>query len=81
MRNYISEALAHDLYRSLTELHFLYADIVYDGGSKSALQNLQVSQNNALRVIKNVDKRYSVAALDCGLAECCQKETVLHRDL
>ena len=63
MRNYISEALALDLYHSLIEPHFLYADVAYDGGAKSVLQNLQVSQNNALRVMKNVDKCYSATAL------------------
>ncbi len=63
MRNYMSKALALDLYQSLIEPHFLYADVVYDGGTKSVLQNLQVSQNNALRVVKNVDNRYWAKAL------------------
>ncbi len=49
MRSYINEALALDLYPSLIEPHFLYADVVYDGGAKTALQSLQVSHNNALR--------------------------------
>ena len=63
MRNYISEALALDLYGSLIEPHFLYADVVYDGGSRTALQSVQVAQNNALQVVTNVDCRYSATAL------------------
>ncbi len=67
MRSYISENLALDLYHSLIAPHYLYADIVYDGGTKTAKHNLQISQNNALRVVKNVDQRYSATALHTQL--------------
>ena len=63
MRSYISEALALELYRSLIEPHFLYADVVYDGGSRKALHDLQIAQNNALRIVMNVDSRFSATAL------------------
>ena len=67
MRSYISENLALDLYQSLIAPHFLYADTIYDGGNKAAKHNLQVAQNNALRVVKNVDQRYSATALHSQL--------------
>ena len=63
MRNYISEKLALELYQSLINPHFMYADVVYDGGSKAALHEMQIAQNNALRVVKNVDGRFSATAL------------------
>ena len=84
MRGYISESLALDLYHSLIAPHYLYADIIYDGGVKAAKRNLQVSQNNALRVVKNVDQRYSATALhtqlnvdwlDVGRMKRCCTET------
>ena len=63
MRSYISEKLALELYQSLINPHFTYVNVVYDGGSKSALHEIQVAQNNALRVVKNVDCHYSVTSL------------------
>ena len=45
----------------------MYADVVYDGGTKTALHDVQIAQNNALRVVKNVDSRYSATALHSQL--------------
>ncbi len=59
MRNFISQNLACDLYRGLIEPHFMYADIIYDGASKQSRQLLQTKQNNALRVVANVDRHFS----------------------
>ena len=42
---------------------FFYADVVYDGGSRAALHEIQVAQNNALRAVKNVDSRFSATSL------------------
>ena len=63
MRNFISESLAKDLWRRLIEPHFLYVDVVYDGASKQARRQLQVRQNNALRNVCNVGKRFSASTL------------------
>ena len=59
MRNFISQNLACDLYKSLIEPHFMYADIIYDAATKQSKQLLQTMQNNALRVVANVDMHFS----------------------
>ncbi len=63
MRNFISQNLAGDLYRSLIEPHFMYADIVYDAATKQPRQLLQTKQNNALRVVANVDRHFSATSV------------------
>ena len=63
MRNFISQNLASDLYKSLVEPHFMYADVVYDAAAKKSKQLLQTKQNNALRVVANVDRQFSATAV------------------
>ena len=47
-RSFIPQSLAHTLYSSLIEPHYIYGCIHYDGGSTQALKILQTSQNKAL---------------------------------
>ena len=63
IRSVINTNLAKELYTSLIEPHFLYADYIYDACNKTASDKLQVAQNNALRAIKKADHRYSATLL------------------
>ncbi len=63
MRSFISEQLALDLYKSLIHPHFSYADIIYDACSQQNKNKLQVHQNMALRVVKNVEPRFPTTRL------------------
>ena len=63
VRPYISTNLAKQLYTSLIKPHFLYLDYIYDGCNKTALQNLQVCQNNSLGAVLRTDCRHSATAL------------------
>ncbi len=59
MRNFISEDLALSLYSTLIDPHLAYADVIYDGCTKTNSNILQVQQNMALRAVLNVDSRFS----------------------
>ena len=63
MRNFINQSLAMDLYCSLIEPHFTYADTVYDGCSVASKGKLQTNQNKALGAVMNVDQFYSLKVL------------------
>ena len=63
MRNFILEDLALSLFHTLVEPHFNYADVLYDGCTKSNSSKLQTQQNMVLRTVLNVDSRYSTRLL------------------
>ena len=68
-RSFIPQSLAHTLYLSLIELHFLNGCIHYDGGSVLARQILKTSRNKALRAVLNVEPRYPKESLHNYLHE------------
>ena len=53
MRNHINEDLAGYLYTTLIHPLFTYCDFVYDRTFEYNKNRLQVSQNNAVRAVKN----------------------------
>ena len=58
MRNFISEDLAKDLYRSMIHPHFAYADVIYDACNLTLSNKLQTHQNQSLRTVLNVEQRF-----------------------
>ena len=63
MRSFISEGLAKELYNSLIDPHFGYADIIYDACNQTCKNKLQVHQNAALRAVKNVEMSFNTQRL------------------
>ena len=59
MRNILSEKTKVLLYNTIVTPHFSYADVVWNGCSKTYANKLQTAQNFALRIIKNRRKRDS----------------------
>ena len=49
--------------KSLIHPHFSYTDIIYDACSQLNKNKLQVHQNTALRMVKNVEPRFPTAQL------------------
>ncbi len=68
-RSFIPQSLAHSLYSSLIEPHYIYGCIHYDGGSAQAKKILQTSQNKALRAVLCVEPRYPTGQLHATLSE------------
>ena len=63
IRSFISQDLAVQLYKSLIAPHFNYYSHIYDGCSLTVQRELQVSPNNALRAVMQVDSRYPIERL------------------
>ncbi len=63
MRNFLSEELALDLYKSLIHPQFAYADIIYDACNVTLPNKLQIHQNWAMRAVLKVDPRLPTAKL------------------
>ena len=63
IKQFISNDLALDLYRSLILPHIDYGDMIYDAMSDTLANQVQVIQNNCLRICLGRDSRSSTKAL------------------
>ena len=62
-RQYVSQKLSLQLYRSLVLPHFDCADIIHDAASASNANQLQILQNTCLRICLHRNKRSNVKDL------------------
>ena len=63
VRQYISEKMALDMYRSLVIPHLDFGDAIYDAASKTDAQTLQGLQNQCLRICPKAEPRTHIIDL------------------